>query len=71
MPQVERERVVETEGRLSDGREVKRVVDTARVTETATEARAGTTGQGVSIVLLVSVAACVVAMAAVWYFFFT
>jgi len=71
MPQIERERVIETEGTLPDGREVKRVVDTARVTETATEARAGTTGQGVSTVLVVSVSACIIAMIAVWYFFFT
>ena len=71
MPQIERERVVETESALPDGREVKRVVDTARVTETPTEARAGTTGQGASTVLLVSTGAVVLALIVLWYIFFT
>ena len=70
MPQVEKERVVETEGTLPDGREVKRVVETARVVETPTEARAAETGTGLSTVLLVSLGVCVIAMLAVWYSFF-
>jgi len=70
MPQVEKERVVETQGTLPDGREVKRVVETAHVVETPTEARAATTGTGLSTVLLVSLAVCVIAMLVVWYSFF-
>jgi hypothetical protein len=70
MPSVERKRIVETEGTLPDGREVKRVVDTARVTATPTEARAGVRGHGASTVLVVSLVVAVVAMLAVWYFFF-
>jgi hypothetical protein len=70
MAQIERKRVVETEGTLPDGREVKRVVDTARVTETPTEARGATTGHGASVVLLVSLGAVVLAMIVIWYIFF-
>lgn len=70
MPQVQRERTVETEGRLPDGREVKRVVDTERVVASATESRAGETGHGVSIVLVVSTAVLFVAFVALWYYYF-
>src|SRR4051812_44951392 len=54
MAQVERKRVVEHEGTLPDGREVKRVTTAERTVATPTEARAGATGQGVSPMLLVS-----------------
>jgi hypothetical protein len=70
MPQIEKERVVETEGTLPDGREVKRVVETPRVVETTTEARGATTGTGVSTVLVVSLSVCVIAMLVIWYSFF-
>jgi hypothetical protein len=70
MAGLERQKIVETEGTLPDGREVKRVVETERVVETPTEARAGTTGHGVSMVLLVSVVVCVLAIAGVWIYFF-
>jgi len=70
MAQVERKRVVEHEGTLPDGREVKRVTIVERTTASATEARAGATGQGVSPMLLVSLGLAFVAMLAVWYYFF-
>lgn len=70
MPQVEEKRVVEHEGTLADGREVKRVTTVERTTATPTEARAGETGQGVSAMLLASLALAFVAMLAVWYYFF-
>jgi hypothetical protein len=70
MPQVEKERVVETQGTLPDGREVKRVVETAHVVETPTEARAGETGTGLSTALFLSCAVCLLAMAGLWYYFF-
>ncbi len=70
MAQVERKRVVEHEGTLSDGREVKRVVEVPRTTATSTEARGGVIGQGVSPMLLVSLGLAFVAMLAVWYYFF-
>ena len=71
MAQVERKRVVETEGTLPDGREVKRVVDVERVAATPTEARGAITGQGLSTTLLVSLGVAVLAMAAIWIYFFT
>lgn len=70
MPQVEQKRIVEHEGTLPDGREVKRVTNVERTTATATEARGGETGRGVSPMLLVSVGLAVIAMLAVWYYFF-
>ena len=70
MAQVQRKRIVESEGTLPDGREVKRVVETERVVASGTETRAGVTGHGVSTVLLVSLALLFVAMLAIWYYFF-
>jgi hypothetical protein len=70
MAQVERKRVVEHEGTLPDGREVKRVTNVERTIASATEARAGETGRGVSPVLLVSLGLSFIAMLAVWYYFF-
>jgi hypothetical protein len=58
MAQVQRKRVVETEGTLPDGREVKRVVETERVVASGTETRAGETGHGVSTVLIVALRCC-------------
>jgi hypothetical protein len=71
MAQVQRKRIVETEGTLPDGREVKRVVDTERVVASGTEARGGVTGQGVSSVLVWSAGLAALALLALWYFFFT
>ncbi len=70
MPSVERKRIVESEGTLPDGREVKRVRDVERTTATPTEARAGMTGQGVSFTLLLSLGIAIIAMIAIWYYFF-
>jgi hypothetical protein len=70
MPDVETKRIVESEGTLPDGREVKRVTTTERTTATPTEARAGATGQGVSFMLLVSLGLAFIAMLAIWYYFF-
>jgi hypothetical protein len=71
MAQIERKRVVETEGTLPDGREVKHVVETERVVASATEARGATQGSGVGVGLLVSLILCVLAVAAIWIYFFT
>ena len=70
MAQVERKRVVEHEGTLPDGREVKRVTNVTRTTVSAAEARAGETGNGVSVTLLISLGLAFIAMLAVWYYFF-
>jgi hypothetical protein len=70
MAQVERKRVVQHEGTLPDGREVKRVTIVERATASPTEARAGATGQGVSPMLLISLGFAFIAMLAVWYYFF-
>ncbi len=70
MAQVERKRVVEHEGTLPDGREVKRVREVERTTATPTEARAGATGHGVSFMLLISLGLAFIAMLAIWYYFF-
>ncbi len=70
MARVERERVVEHEGRLPDGREVKRVTNVERTIASATEARGAETGRGVSPMLLVSLGLAFIAMVAVWYYFF-
>lgn len=70
MAQVQRKRIVETEGTLPDGREVKRVVDTERVVASGTEARGAVTGHGVSVVLVVSIAVLFIAFLAIWYYFF-
>lgn len=70
MPERQRERIVESEGRLPDGREVKRVVEAERIVAEPTEARGAASGQGLSMVLLVSLAVCILAMLAVWYYFF-
>ena len=70
MAQLEEKRVVEHEGTLPDGREVKRVTNVERTVATPTEVRAGVTGQGVSPVLLVSLGLAFIAMVAVWYYFF-
>jgi hypothetical protein len=70
MAQVERKRVVEHEGILPDGREVKSVTNVERTIASATEARGAETGQGVSPMLLVSLGLAFLAMLAVWYYFF-
>ncbi len=70
MARVERERVVEHEGTLPDGREVKRVTNVERTIASATEARGAETGRGVSPMLLVSLGLAFIAMLAVWYYFF-
>jgi hypothetical protein len=70
MAEVERKRVVEHEGTLADGREVKRVVEVPRTTATPTEARAAETGHGVGLGLMISLGLAVVALAAIWYYFF-
>ena len=69
MAQVERKRIVEHEGTLPDGREVKRVLDTERVTESPIEARGAVTGHGASTVLLVSGVLVALAFLALWYYF--
>ncbi len=69
MPAVQRERIVETEGTLPDGREVKRVSTVERTTAMPTETRAGVTGKGVSPMLLVSLGGAIIAMLAIWYYF--
>jgi hypothetical protein len=70
MAERQKERIVESEGTLPDGREVKRPVEVERIVAEPTEVRAGTTGQGVSMMLLVSVVVAILAMAAIWYYFF-
>jgi hypothetical protein len=70
MVQVERERVVEHEATLPDGREVKRVANVERAVVSPTEARAAETGTGVSAMLLISLGLAFIAMLAVWYYFF-
>jgi hypothetical protein len=70
MAQVEQKRVVEHEGTLPDGREVKRVTNVERTTTSPTEARGAATGHGASAMLLVSLGLAFVAMLAVWYYFF-
>jgi hypothetical protein len=70
MPDVETKRIVETEGTLPDGREVKRVRKVERTTATPMEARAGATGHGVSFMLLLSLGIAIIAMIAIWYYFF-
>ncbi len=71
MAQVQRKRVVESEGTLPDGREVKRVVETERVVASTTETRAGATGHNVSIVLWASVVLAAFCLLALWYYFFS
>ncbi len=70
MPDVETKRMVETEGTLPDGREVKRVTNVERTTATRVEARAGVSGQGVRPMLLVSLGIAIIAMLVIWYYFF-
>ncbi len=70
MPDVETKRMVETEGTLPDGREVKRVTNVERTTATPVEARAGVSGQGVRPMLLVSLGIAITAMLVIWYYFF-
>jgi hypothetical protein len=70
MAQVEQKRVVEHEGTLPDGREVKRVTNVERTVVTPTEVRGAATGHGASAMLLVSLGLAFIAMLAVWYYFF-